>query len=265
MSIGLNDYVTHPGWVRDVYAEIKMLGYNIIYREIPGLGGDTHHPASNDDAILWATRLRHKTLPLSTEEQALLQPYSDPAAALCPNADTFRSLIRVGGTQTGHIMLPIIGAANEGTRTMAAESSRLAMFGNEADTAVAALLKERRTSAHRNVRRARAPGQLALHARAAGAHRDCNRHGMGSHRARARGRRDRHRGQASDRGSIPDPPLFKALVTLLDDPDLGLRTKAFAILSPIMMSGYKPDATAAARQPEVAKWQTWLAGITAKN
>ena len=121
-----------------------MLGYNIIYREIPGLGGDTHHPASNDDAILWATRLRHKTLPLSTEEQALLQRYSDAAAAgaLCPNADTFRSLIRVGGTQTGHVMLPIIGASNEGTRTMAARSARLAMFGNEADTAVAALLKD---------------------------------------------------------------------------------------------------------------------------
>src|SRR5450432_1395140 len=131
MSIGLDDYVTHPGWVRDVYAEIKMLGYNIIYREIPGLGGDTHHPPSNDDAILWATRLRHKTLPLSTEEQALLQPYSSAAAAgaLCPDADIFRSLIRVGGSQTGPIVSPIFGAETEATRTMAAKSAGLAMFG----------------------------------------------------------------------------------------------------------------------------------------
>ena len=259
MSIGLNDYVTHPGWVRDVYAEIKMLGYNIIYREIPGLGGDTHHPASNDDAILWATRLRHKTLPLSTEEQALLQPYSDAAAAgaLCPNADMFRSLIRVGGTQTGRIMLPILGAANEGTRTMAAASSRLAMFGNEADAAVAALLKDASKPARTAAFGALAlqanwrymPAQQALIATATDAAWDLTERGLA-----VDGIGTAVKLQIG--GAFQDPPLFKALVALLDDPDLGLRTKAFSILSPIMMSGYKPDATAAARATRSCKWQT---------
>jgi len=268
MSIGLDDYVTHPGWVREVYAEIKMLGYNLIYREIPGLGGDTHHPPSNDDAILWATRLRHKTLPLSPEEQALLQPYSDAVAAnsLCPNADIFRSLIRVGGTQTGQIMPPIIGASNDATRTMAAKSAGLALFGTDADTALAARLKDASSAVRTTTLQTLGllanyrymPAQNALIATATDTAWDLTERGLAVDGIGVAVK-------LQIGGAFQDPPLFKALVTLLDDADLTLRTKAFAILSPIMMSGYKPDATAAARQPEVAKWQTWLAGITAKN
>jgi hypothetical protein len=268
MVIGLNDYVTHPGRVRAVYAEIKMLGYNIIYREIPGLGGDTHHPPSNDDAILWATRLRHKTLPLSADEQALIKPYADPAAgaALCPNADIFRSLIRVGGPQTGHLMPPIISADTEGTRTMAARSASVAMFGNEADTALAARLKDSSNAVRTTTLEALPllanwryrPAQEALIVTATDTTWDLAERllavdGIGAAVKLQVG------------GAFQDPPLFKALVTLLDDQDLSLRTKAFAILSPIMMSDYKPDASAAARQASVATWQQWLAGITAKN
>jgi hypothetical protein len=268
VSIGLNDYVTHPPWVRDVYAEIKMLGYNIIYREIPGLGGDTHHPPSNDDAILWATRSRHKTLPLSPEEQALINPYADASAAaeLCPNTDVFRSLIRVGGTQTGSVMPPIMGAQDDVTRALAAKSSGLAMFGNEADTALAGRLKDSSKDVRAAALQALAiqanwrymPAQQALIATATDTTWDLAERGLAVDGIGAAVKLQMG-------GAFQDPPLFKALVTLLDDPDLTLRTKAFAILSPIMMSGYKPDASEAARQPEVAKWQQWLLGITAKN
>jgi HEAT repeat protein len=65
-------------------------------------------------------------------------------------------------------------------------------------------------------------------------------------------------------GAFQDPPLFKALVTLLDDADLAMRTRAFALLSPIMASGYKPDGTPADRMAAIVPWQQWLAGITAK-
>jgi hypothetical protein len=268
MVIGLDDYVTHPGWVRDVYAEVKMLGYNVIYREIPGLGGDTHNPPSNDDAILWATRSRHKTLPLSSEEQALLKPHSDPAAAgaLCPNADIFRSLIRVGGRQTAPVMLPILSANNDVTRMMAAKSTGLAMFGSDADTAVAGRLKDSSKEVRAAALQALAlqadwrymPAQQALIATATDTAWDLTERGLAVDGIGAAVK-------LQIGGAFQDPPLFKALVTLLDDPDLTLRTKAFAILSPIMMSGYKPDSSEAARAPEVAKWQTWLAAITAKN
>ena len=66
------------------------------------------------------------------------------------------------------------------------------------------------------------------------------------------------------RGFYQDPPLFKALVTLLDDDDAGLRAKAFSILSPIPTSTYKPEAPKDQRRAAISNWQEWLEGVTPK-
>ena len=59
--------------------------------------------------------------------------------------------------------------------------------------------------------------------------------------------------------------MFKTLVTLLDDDDAGLRAKAFAILSPIPTSTYKPEASKEVRRAAIANWQEWLDGVTANE
>ncbi len=264
---GLDDYVTHPAYVRGVYAELKMLGYNTIYREVPGLGGDTKFPASNDDALAWLARLRHKTLPLSAPEQALLDPFTDVAVAraACPDADLFKRVIRVGGAQAGQVMSALFGAQSGATRAMAAESAALSMFGSEADTALVALLKdpavEVRSAAIKSLGTIAGwryqPAQKGLTDLATdtlwnAAERALAVDAIGVAVNLQRG------------GAFQDPPLFQALVTLLKDGDATLRSKAFAILSPIMPSAYLPDAPAASRDAEAAKWQQWLDGIVAR-
>ncbi len=67
------------------------------------------------------------------------------------------------------------------------------------------------------------------------------------------------------RGFYQDPAMFQALVKLLDEDDASLRTKAFAILSPIPTSTYKPEATPDERRAAIATWQTWVDNITAKK
>src|SRR4029079_12439105 len=64
--LGLKDLATHLKMVRETYARTIAHGYNVIYREVEGLRGPTKNPVSNDDAILWATRMRHKTMALSS-------------------------------------------------------------------------------------------------------------------------------------------------------------------------------------------------------
>ncbi len=73
MVLGLKDIPTHYKWVRETFALAKQHGYNVIYREAEGLGGPTKNPPTNDDAILWATSSRHKTMALSEQETALLE------------------------------------------------------------------------------------------------------------------------------------------------------------------------------------------------
>ncbi len=266
--IGLDDYVTHPDYVRGVYAQLKMLGYNTIYREIPGLGGETKHPVSNDDAIAWASRLRHKTLPVSAAEQALLDPYADASAAgaICPDASLFQKLMLVGGAPAGKVMPALFGAQNDAARGMAAQSAALSLFGNDADTALVTHLRD--PSA--DVRKATIQ---ALGVNANWRYQPAQKGLIDFTLDRAADATER--GLAVDAiggalklqvgGAFQDPPLFQALITLLSDPDAALRSKAFAILSPIMASSYQPDAAVAARDPEAAKWQQWLDGIVAKQ
>ncbi len=84
MVLGLKDLDTHLKKVRSTYALGLAHGYPITYREVEGLAGPTRHPFSNDDAILWAAKSRHKTMPLSESETALLKPYASESAAPRP-------------------------------------------------------------------------------------------------------------------------------------------------------------------------------------
>ena len=70
MVLGMRDLLTHIQTVRDTYSRVNAKGLNVIYREFDDLGARTYHPASNDDGLAWALRLRNPNPPLSKEEAA---------------------------------------------------------------------------------------------------------------------------------------------------------------------------------------------------
>ncbi len=67
------------------------------------------------------------------------------------------------------------------------------------------------------------------------------------------------------RGVYQDPPMFRALVTLLDDEDATIRTTAWTALKSIQESTYSPDDPKPKRESALAKWEEWLALITKKE
>ena len=266
--LGLKDLATHLKTVRETYARTKAHGYNVIYREAEGLGGPTKHPLTNDDAILWATKTRHKTMPLSAQELALIAPFSIESSAQALGADpaAFASLSLVGGRQAGNVLAAVFDAKNENTRVMAAKVCEEANFGPETAAALAKKLKDPSAEVRRAVIEA-----LGVQA---------NWRLLPAQEALCQVLTDKNwntaeRGLAVDaigvavklqvKGSYQDLPLFKALIAVLDDEDAGLRAKAFAVLSPIMTSGYKPEAPKSERQAEIVKWQEWLESVAAKE
>lgn len=65
-------------------------------------------------------------------------------------------------------------------------------------------------------------------------------------------------GGAVDTGAYQDPPLFLALVTLLSDPDVTLRRKAFEILRPALpTSSYDPALAPTAQAAAIQVWSSW--------
>src|SRR5579863_3339346 len=99
MVLGLRDLATHIATVRDTYGRVNAKGYHVIYREFDDLGARTYHPASNDDAIAWATRLRNKNVAPSSTEAKLLN-----AAPHIGAGGYFDTLALVGGTPAGVVI-----------------------------------------------------------------------------------------------------------------------------------------------------------------
>ena len=145
LVIGLADYPdTHVPLVRRVYGYAKAAGFHVIYREVPGLQGPTANAITNDDAVAWAISSRHKTLALSAGETAILAPYRDAAAAqaICPDGALFAGLELVGGPAAGQVIPGVLQAPADGSRTLAAQIAGRANFGDVADMALGARLKD---------------------------------------------------------------------------------------------------------------------------
>ena len=88
----------------------------MIYREFDDLGARTYHPASNDDAIAWATRLRNKNLPLSREEEWLLGKPQINAEGYYGN------VALVGGAPAGVVVRRLLASNDAKVRAAAAET-----------------------------------------------------------------------------------------------------------------------------------------------
>jgi hypothetical protein len=267
LVIGLADYPdSHVPLVRRVYGYAEKAGFNVIYREVPGLKGATAGALTNTDAVSWAIASRHKTQPLSTRETALVAPYADASAArgVCPDAAQFAALELVGGAQAGKVVPGLLSASTEATRLLAAQIVGRANFGDEADKALAARLADSSAAVRKQTLSSlgvaanwrNQAAQKALIDFATSSTAEVTERALA---VDAIGVAVKYQiGGAVDTGAYQDPPLFLALVTLLGDSDATLRGKAFAILKPAMPnSSYDPAAAPAAQAAAIQAWADW--------
>jgi hypothetical protein len=266
MVLGLRDLSHHLTTVRDTYERVKAKGYHVIYREFEELGERTYHPISNDDAIGWATRLRNKNLPLSAEERKLLEPFgrTQPPPA---NGGFYPAIALVGGSPAGIVLRKLFESKDAAVRQAAAETCRHAIFDETTTAALGRLLSDPSIQ----VRRA-AVSALAMYA---------NWRSDAAQQALIRVATDtsanlQDRVSAADgiaqavrlqaKGVRQDPPLFRALVSLLSERDANepLHAVAYLALAPVRDPSYQPGVAPESKFPP-GGWQHWLEEIAVKQ
>ena len=240
---------------------LREKGYHLIYREFDELGDRTYHPPSNDDALAWATRLRNKNVAPSTEETKLLKAFAGtPPAAV---NGYYPSLALVGGAPAGAVLEKLFESKDAAVRAAAAETCKYGIFGNAATVALAKLVTDPSVRVRHSAIRALAmyanwryaPAQKALIELATNTNAD-----------------PLDRLNATDaigyavrlqvKGVRQDPPMFQALIALLQEKEEPIRATAAGILAPL----YEPAGEGAQRRrsPE-GGWQKWLDEITAQQ
>ena len=261
MTLGRRDLDNHLSCVRDAYTRLKAKGYHIIYREFDELGDRSYHPPSNDDALAWATRLRNKNLPLSGEEQKLLQRFRRKPPA--PVDGYYPTLALVGGGQAGAVIQNLLASPDANIRAAAAETCSYAVFNQGTTIALAQKVSDQSVKVRRAAIRALAmyagwryePAQQAL-----------------IRLATDTGADPFDRVDATDaiayavrlqiRGVRQDPPMFQALISLLHDKEEPVRATAAGTLAPIYEATGHDDHRAKA---PAEGWDKWLADITAQQ
>jgi TPR repeat protein len=264
MVLGLRDLAHHLTTVRDTYERVHAKGYHVIYREFEELGERTYHPVSNDDAIGWATRLRNKNVPLSDGERKLLEPF---ARAPLPRASDgyYQAIALVGGSPAGAVLRKLFESKDVTVRLAAAETCRHAIFDDTTTKALGQLLSDPSIQVRRT-----AVNALAMYA---------NWRSEAAQEALIRVATDpsanlQDRISAADgiahavalqaRGVRQDPPMFRALVSLLAEHDEPLHAVAYLALAPVRDPGYQPGLAPETKMPP-GGWQHWLDEITAKQ
>ncbi|MEP7367757.1 MAG: hypothetical protein ABI972_31235, partial [Acidobacteriota bacterium] len=261
LVLGLRDLSYHLTNVRDVYARTQAKGYHIIYREFAELGSRTYHQPSNDDAIAWATRLRHKTLPLSAGEAALLKN-------LTLRNGRFPALSLVGGAPAGVELRKLLASSDAATRAAAARTAYDAIFDEE----TMAALGKAATDASPLVRR-EALRALALHAnwRSAAAQHALIELAMSE--TKAVDADDRvsavdgiiYAAQLQVNGVKQDAPLFGALIAMLNDKDERLRTMANNFLAQVRDPEFRGDLARKENKEPEGGWTAWLDRTTEQS
>ena len=260
LTLGRRDLANHLSCVRDAYSRLREKGYHFIYREFDELGDRTYHPPSNDDALAWATRLRNKNIAPSAEEAKLLKAFSSAPPA--PVDGYYPALALVGGAPAGAVLQKLFASKDANVRAAAAETCRHGIFGDATAAALAKLM----TDPSIKVRRS-AVGALAMYAnwRYAPAQQALIQLAID------KGADPLDRLNAADaigyavrfqvKGVRQDPPMFQALVSLLQDKEEPVRSTAAGILAPLYESaGEGPQRR---RAPD-GGWEKWLNGITAQ-
>ena len=263
MVLGMRDFTHHITTVRDTYERVKAKGYPVIYREFDELGERSYHPTSNDDAIAWATRLRNKTIPPSAEESKLLAAF-EKATPPAPIAGFYPTLALVGGAPAGAVLQKLFTSSDTRIRAAAAETCNHGIFGEATTAALGKLVADhspevrnaalQALASYANWRSAAA--QQVLIERATDESLDLN-----ARLDAADGLAQAVKLQAT--GVQQDPPMFRALVSLLNEKDEPLRAIAFLALAPVRR--YIVGGADEGQFPPEEGWDKWLEKITAQQ
>jgi hypothetical protein len=263
LVLGLRDFTHHITTVRDTYERVKNKGYHIIYREFEELGDRSYHPTSNDDAIRWATRLRNKNIPPSAQEMDLLKAF-DAGTPPAPVSGYYPALALVGGAPAGAVLEKLFLSGDAAVRAAAAETCNHGIFGEATTAALGKLLGDRspqvRNAAYRAMAsyanwRSQAAQQILIQ-RATDKSLDVDTR-LDAADALAQAVKL----QAG--GVQQDPPMFKALVELLNEQNEPLRAVAFLALAPVRE--YILGGSNGGQFPPAGGWQKWLDKITAQQ
>ena len=261
LTLGRRDLANHLSCVRDAFPRLSAKGYHLIYREFDELGDRTYHPPSNDDALAWATRMRNKNIAPSAEESKLLKAFSGASPAA--GEWYYPALALVGGAPAGAVLQKLFESKDASVRAAAAETCKHGIFGDSTAAALAKLISDPSDKVRHSAIRALAmyanwryaPAQKALIQLATDKTAD-----------------PLDRLNATDaigyavrfqvKGVQQDPPMFQALISLLQDKEEPVRSAAVGILAPM----YEPSGEGAQRRrsPE-GGWQKWLDDLIAKQ
>jgi TPR repeat protein len=258
----MRDFTHHITTVRNTYELLRAKGYHVIYREFDELGDRAYHHPSNDDALRWATRLRNKMIPPSPEEMNLLKAFSGgkPPVAV---SGYYPSLALVGGAPAGKVLQKLFHSSDANVRLAAAETCNYGIYSEATAAALTELLGDpspqvrnaalRATASYANWRYQ--PAQQALIQRATDKTLDLDAR-LGAADAL---------GQAvalQAAGTPQDPPMFRALVSLLSEreKDEPLQAAAYIALAPVRP--YIIGGAGAGQFPPDGGWEKWLDKIT---
>ena len=264
MVLGLRDYSHHIATVRETFDRVRFKGYHVIAREFDEGGERSYHPPSNDDAIGWATRLRNKNIAPSAAEMNLLKPFAKNAPA--PVSGYYPSLSLVGGVPAGTILQRLFTSSDAEVRAAAAETCNHGIFGDATTAALTKLLSDPSPKVRANALGALTsyanwryqPAQEALIQQAT----DKNS-AIEARESAADAIAQAIKLQAA--GVRQDPPMFKALVSLLSErgKNASLHDIAFLALAPIY--SYTVGGADEGQTPPAGGWQKWLDGITTEQ
>ena len=265
LVLGMRDFTHHITTVRNTYELLRAKGYHVIYREFEELGDRAYHHASNDDALMWATRLRNKSIPPSAEELNLLKAFSGskpPAHA----SGYYPSLALVGGAQAGEVLQKLFQSSDANVRLAAAETCNHGIYGEATTAALTKLLGDASPQVRNAALRATAsyanwryqPAQQALIQRATDKSLDLD----------ARLDAADALGQAvklQAAGVPQDPPMFRALVSLLSEREKNepLHAAAYIALAPVRP--YIIGGSGGGQFPPDGGWEKWLDKITVEQ
>lgn len=265
MVLGMRDYSHHIATVRETFDRVRFKGYHVIAREFDEGGERSYHPPSNDDAISWATRLRNKNIAPSAAEMNVLKPFAKSAPAPV-SGGYYSSLALVGGAPAGAILQKLFISSDAEVRAAAAETCNHGIFGDATTAALTKLLSDPSSKVRAIALRALTsyanwryqPAQEALIQQAT----DRNA-AIEARESAADAIAQAIKLQAA--GVRQDPPMFKALVSLLSErgKNASLHDIAFLALAPIY--SYTVGGADEGQTPPAGGWQKWLDDITTEQ
>lgn len=246
---------------RDCSAELKRKGYRYVYREITGgdHGSIFRVPDVADDVFAWMHSLRHKELPLASDDKKTLIAFKSKEEKLY-TPEGIAEISRIGGILGGRAADGGFDVKTEATRVASVATTHKTLYGREMVIELLKLLNDKsdavKEAAYRglgvaaNWRYPEAQEQVILKARSKAT--------PVADRARA----IEAMGKAAKLqllGNFEDKMLIWMLVLLLDDEELKVREAAFAQLEKNVKDtfDYKPDLPTSERKASMAKWKSW--------